>query len=75
MPRWEQDGDTVNNDLMFLGDVKQKVTLTKLWSPGVHQHLLCVGKPRQGQDAKQRSNAARQVKQRWSWDGRSCGQP
>jgi hypothetical protein len=75
MPRWEQDGDTVNNDLMLLGDVKQKVTLTKLWSPGAHQLLLYVGKPRQGQGAKQRSNAVRQVKQRWSWGGRSCGQP
>jgi hypothetical protein len=76
MPRWEQDGDTVNNDLMFLGGVKQKVALTKCWSPGIHQLLLYVGTSRQSQGAKQRmkqNNAARQVKQRWSWGGRSCG--
>ena len=59
MPRWEQDGDTVNNDLMFLDDVKQKVALTKLWSPDIHHLLLYVGKPRQGRDAKQRNSAAR----------------
>ena len=26
MPRWEQDEDTDNKDLMFLGGVKLKVT-------------------------------------------------
>ena len=63
---------------MFLGDVKQKVTLTKCWKPRIHQLLLYVGTSRQGQGAKQRmeeNTAARQVKQRWSWGGRSCGQP
>ena len=51
MPRWGQDGDTGNADLMFLGDVKQKVALTKFWKPRIHQLLLYVGTPRQGQGA------------------------
>ena len=37
MPRWEQDGDTDTTDLMFVGDVKQKVTLIKCWKPRIHQ--------------------------------------
>ena len=69
MPRWEQDEATANKDLRFLGDVTQKMTLTKCWKPRTHQLLLCVGTPRHGQGAKQRvkeNNAVRQVKQRWS---------
>ena len=76
MPHWKQDEDSGQKDIMFLGDVKQKVAKIQSWKPRIHQLFLHVGTSRQGQGATQRmkeNNAARQVKQRWSWDGRSCG--
>jgi len=75
MPRWEQDEDSDNKDLMLLGDVKQQVTNIQLWKPRIHQLVLYVGTPRQGHGATQRvreHSAARkgqyqrQVTQRWS---------
>ena len=43
MPKWEQDEDSGQKDLMFLGDVKQKVAKIKSRMPRTHQLFLHVG--------------------------------
>ena len=43
MPQWEQDEDSGQTDIMFLGDVKQKVAKIKWWRPRIHQLFLHVG--------------------------------
>ena len=56
MPKWKQDAATFNEDLPFLGDVKQKVTNMQWWRPWIHQLLLYVGTARQSKGARQRQN-------------------
>ena len=54
MPHWKQDEDSGQKDIMFLGDVKQKVANIKSWRPRIHQLFLHVGTFRHGQGATQR---------------------
>ena len=54
MPHWKQDEDSGQKDLMFLGEVKQKVANIQSWRPHIHQLFLHVGTLRHGQGAKQR---------------------
>ena len=54
MPKWRQDAATSNEDLVFLGDVKQKVMHKQWWRPWTHQLLLYVGTARKGKGARQR---------------------
>ena len=56
MLKWKPNAPTFNEDLPFLGDVKQKVTNMQWWRPWIHQLLLYVGTARQGKGARQRQN-------------------
>jgi len=69
MPKWKQDAATFNEDLPFLGDVKQKVTNMQWWRPWTHQLLLYVGTARQGKGARQRQNKKAHVARRGKGKG------
>ena len=47
MPQWEQDDDNGQEDIMLLGDVKQKLPNIKCWMPRIHQLFLHVSTPQQ----------------------------
>ena len=50
MPKWEQDEDSGQKEIMFLGSVKQKLPNIKWWMPSIHQLWLHVGTPQQSAD-------------------------
>ena len=47
MPNGDRVKTTFNEDLPFLGEVKQKAAKTQWWRPWIHQLLLYVGTARQ----------------------------
>ena len=66
MPQWKQAEDNGQKDVMFLGDVTQKVAKIKSRMPRIHQLFLHVDTFRHGHGAKQRQQSASRVV-------RSCG--
>ena len=69
MPKWEQDEDNGQKDIMFLGDVKQKLPNIKWWMP-IYTSSACTWA---------RPSKARTVlfadADTWSQVTRSCGDP
>ena len=57
MPKWRQVAAASTEDLVFLGDVKQKVMHKQWWSPWIHQLLLYAGTARKGMGAREPGSA------------------